>query len=312
MEIKIYTHMNPKPYHLQIPAKTHFFNLFRRFFILSGLDKVLPVFTRHRSLNTLPGKLIPPNYLYTRGSIRNTKIDGINLKLDISDTVDHSNYFAFAEPAQIVLFNAVTPGMTILDIGANIGATTLNFAKKTGQHGKVFSFEPSPYNFKKAMENISLNSLENINLINKGLGNEKKSAFLYNVNTTNNGMQRLLQQEPQKDSYEKTTVEIDTLDNCMSELDIPSPSLIKIDVEGFEYNVLLGARETLLRHKPTMFIELDDNNLREQGSTAENLVKFLTGLNYKLINASDGSFVDERTDFQNCHFDIMCTPAVHN
>ncbi len=279
---------------------------------MSGFDKVLPAFTRHRSLNTLPGKLIPPNYLYTPGSIRNAKIDGINLKLDISDTVDHSNYFAFEEPAQKVLFNAVKPGMTILDIGANIGATTLNFAKKTGKIGKVFSFEPSPYNFRKAEQNLSLNKLQNIHLINRGLGNERKEAFLYNVNTTNSGMRRLLRQDPQKDSYEKTKVEIDTLDNCMFELSIPSPDLIKIDVEGYEYNVLLGGKETLQRDKPVLFIELDDNNLREQGSNAKELVEFLIPLQYKLVNANDGSPVDGQTDFEGCHFDILCTPDDHN
>lgn len=304
--------MNPNPYHLQIPAKTHFFNLFRRLFILSGIDKMLPAFTRHRSLNALPAKLIPPNYLYSPGSIRTTKVNGINLKPDIIDTVDHSNYFAFDEPAQVMLYSVVEPGMTVIDIGANIGATTLNLAKKTGPLGKVYSFEPGPYNFKRALENISLNNFKNIKLINKGLGHEKATAFLYNVNANNSGMQRLLTQAPPKSSYEKMKVEIDTLDNCIASMEIPSPSLIKIDVEGYEYNVLLGAEQTLLRHKPVMFIELDDNNLREQGSTAETLVEFLVQMGYTIMNAADGSAVVVDTDFQNCHFDILCTPHVQN
>lgn len=48
--------MNPKPFHLQISAKPQFFNFFRRFFIVCGVDKILPVFTIHSSTNTLATK----------------------------------------------------------------------------------------------------------------------------------------------------------------------------------------------------------------------------------------------------------------
>lgn len=301
--------MNPKPYHLQISAKTQLFNFFRRFFIVSGIDKLLPAFTRHNSMNTLAAKLIPPNYLYASGSIRTVEIDGINLKLDISDTVGHSNYFAVDEPAQIVLYNFVKPGMNVIDIGANIGATTLNLAKKTGATGEIFSFEPSPYNYRRAWQNISLNNFRNIKLINQGLGNEKTTAFLYNVNSHNRGMQRLLKGNSENDLYEKTAVEIDTLDNSMQKFSIPPPSFIKIDVEGFEFNVLLGGKETIMKHKPALFIELDDNNLREQGNTARELVELIIQFQYKIINATNGGEVDDKTNFTNCHFDILCTPA---
>ena len=301
--------MNPKPYHLQISAKTQFFNFFRRFFILSGVDRLLPAFTRHTSMNALAAKLIPPNYLYAPESIRTTKADGINLKLDISDTVGHSSYFAVDEPAQVVLYNFVKPGMKVIDIGANIGATTLNLAKKVGSGGEVFSFEPSPYNYRRAFQNISLNNFGNIKLLNQGLGNEKTTAFLYNVNPNNRGMQRLLKEGNENNSYEKTSVQIDTLDNSMVNFSIPAPSFIKIDVEGYEFNVLLGGKKTILCHKPVLFIELDDNNLREQGNTAKELVELIIQFQYKITNAASGSIVDENTNFDNCHFDILCTPA---
>ncbi|MEO6289234.1 MAG: FkbM family methyltransferase [Ginsengibacter sp.] len=304
--------MNPKPYHLQMSAKTQFCNFFRRFFIISGIDKILPVFTRHSGMNTFAAKLIPPNYLYSPNSVRKVALDGINFKLDVSDTVGHSNYFAVNEPAQLLLYNFVQPGMVVIDIGANIGATTLNLANKVGVGGKVFSFEPSPYNYQLALENISLNNFSNIKLINQGLGNEKATAFLYNVNTHNRGMQRLLKHTGENAIYEKTKVEIDTLDNSMKFFSIPSPSFIKIDVEGYEYNVLVGGKETLSKHQPFLFIELDDNNLGEQGRTAKELVQLITGFQYKIINAATGRDVDETTDFRNCHFDILCTPCQSN
>ncbi len=301
--------MNPKPYHLQISAKTQFFNFFRRLFIVLGIDKILPVLTRNSGMNTFAAKLVPPNYLYSPNSIRSTELDGIKLKLDISDTVGHSSYFAIDEPAQVVLYNFVKPGMMVIDIGANIGATTLSLAKKVGSEGKVYSFEPSPFNYRRAFQNISLNDFANIKLINQGLGNEKTTAFLYNVNPNNLGMQRLLKENEENKSYEKTPVTIDTLDNSMKKFEIPSPSFIKIDVEGYEFNVLVGGKETILKHKPALFIELDDNNLREQGNTAKELIELIIHLQYKIMNAANGSVVDEHTNFANCHFDILCTPA---
>jgi len=298
--------MKAKPYHLHIPFKTKFFNFFRRFFIFSGFDKILAKYTRHKTIKSFAAKLIPPNYLYTQGTLRNCEVDGINFQLDISDTVGHSNYFNIDEPAQQLLYKMVQPGMVIIDIGANIGATALNFAKKVSD-GKVFSFEPSPYNYQKASKNISLNSFSNITLINQGLGNEKTTAFLYNVNPNNRGMQRLLNVEGENTAYEKTAVEIDTLDCSMQKFSIPKPSLIKIDVEGFEYKVIQGGKETISKYRPALFIELDDNNLREQGNTANELVQLIQQLQYKIINAATGNPVNENTDFTDCHFDILCT-----
>jgi FkbM family methyltransferase len=259
-------------------------------------------------MNTLAAKLVPPNYLYPPGLQRTAVIDGIHLKLDISDTVGHSSYFAINEPAQLVMYHYVKRGMNIIDVGANIGATTLSLAKRVGLSGEIFSFEPSPYNYKLAHENISLNNFSNIKLINQGLGDQKTTAFLYNVNTNNRGMQRLLKNDSENSSYEKSSVQIDTLDNSMNNLSIPSPSFIKIDVEGYEYNVLLGGKGTILKYKPALFIELDDNNLREQGSNAKELIQLIKQFEYKIINAATGIIVDENTNFINCHFDILCTP----
>ena len=154
-----------------------------------------------------------------------------------------------------------------------------------------------------------MNQFDNIKLINQGLGNEKTTAFLYNVNANNGGMQRLLKENERNISYEKTAVNIDRLDNSVIKFSIPRPSFIKIDVEGYEFNVLMGGKETILKYRPALFIELDDNNLREQGRTAKELIELIIHFQYKIINAATGSAVDENTKFTNCHFDILCTPA---
>jgi FkbM family methyltransferase len=298
--------MKPKPYHLYLSPKTKFLNFLRRFFILSGTDKILADFMRRGKMNSLSAKLIPPNYLYSSSTFRNCNIDGIKFFLDVSETNGHSNYYSLNE-GQELLFSNIKEGMTVIDIGANIGAITLKCAKKVGLQGKVFSFEPSPINFKRANKNISLNKFNNITLINQGLGNEKSTAFLYNVNPSNRGMLRLLQDNDQNNSFEKEEVEIDTLDNSIQKFSIPKPDFIKIDVEGFEYKVLQGAIETLGNYKPILFIELDDKNLLEQKSNAKELVRFLKQLKYQIINAETSDEIDENSNFTDCHFDILCT-----
>jgi FkbM family methyltransferase len=298
--------MKNQPYHISVPPKTQFLNSFRRLFIVSGFDKVLANFTRNNKINSFPAKLIPPNYLYPPGTTRTSFYDGISFNVDISEYNGHGVYFGLNEPATQKLYSLIKPGMIVYDIGANIGVITLNIAKKMLQQGKVFSFEPSPYNFKCAKANIDRNNFSNITLLNFGLGNEKTTAFLYNVNTNNRGMQRLLQSDPNKE-FEKTEVQIDTLDNTTQALSMPAPSLIKIDVEGFELKVLKGANHIINEYKPLLFIELDDNNLREQGNTAGELVKFLMQKGYNITNATSGNKINQQTDFTNFHFDVLCT-----
>lgn len=302
--------MKTQSYHLYLSPKTKFLNFFRRFFIFSGLDKLLAHFTRNGKMDSLTAKLVPPNYLYSPGTFRKCSINGINFLLDISETNGHSNYYSLDDGYKI-LFSHINEGMNVIDIGANIGAITLQMAKKISKSGNVFSFEPSPYNFKQANKNISLNNFSNIKLINQGLGNKKETAFLYNVNPNNRGMLRLLPEDDQSKSYEKEEVEIDTLDSNMQKFSIAKPDFIKIDVEGFEYKVLQGAHETLSKFKPILFIELVDNNLREQKSNAKELIQYLKLLNYKIINAQSNDEIDENSDFTNCHFDILCTASTH-
>jgi len=265
--------MKNQSYHLIIPPKTQFLNFFRRLFIFSGFDKVLVKFTRNNKMNSFPAKLIPANYLYPSGSTRTCVNDEINFNVDISEYNGHAVYFGLREPGTQKLFSLIKPGMVVYDIGANIGVITLNIAKRIQQRGKVFSFEPGPHNFKCAKANIDLNDFSNITLLNLGLGDEKTNAFLYNVNPNNRGMQRLLQSHPGNE-FEKIQVQIDTLDNTAQTFSMPAPALIKIDVEGFELKVLKGATHIIDEYKPLLFIEVDDNNLREQGNTASELVEF--------------------------------------
>jgi FkbM family methyltransferase len=298
-----------KEYQLNITRKTRILNKIRSFFISTGIDRILAKGMRISFLNPVLNKLVPPNYLYRHGTIRAFTVKGIKFQLDISDTVGHSNYFAIHDEGHSTLYKLIKPGMVIYDIGANVGSTSLNMAKLTGSTGKVFAFEPDSTNYKTASLHFKLNNTTNIQIFNTGLGDEKRQALQYNVNEFNRGMMRILPPEEAVEGAATTEVQVDTLDNIFQNNQVSAPHLMKIDVEGFEFRVLKGARQTILKYKPTLFIELDDRNLREQQSSASELVGYLEGLGYMIKNAADNQVLTSKSEFANCHIDILCTAS---
>jgi len=94
----------------------------------------------------------------------------------------------------------------------------------------------------------------------------------------------------------------------VAEKSIRRIDLIKIDVEGFEMSVLLGARQTIERFRPKLFIELRDGFLRENGGSAMALVQWLLRLPYSVIHASSGAPIEADTDLSGCAIDIICLP----
>ena len=97
-----------------------------------------------------------------------------------------------------------------------------------------------------------------------------------------------------------------TLDLFIQRENIARLDLIKIDTEGFEMNVLLGTEKTILRFHPKLFIELDDDMLRRQQSSASELLNWLIQREYKIFDAETNSPVSAKQSFVHCHFDIIC------
>jgi FkbM family methyltransferase len=123
-----------------------------------------------------------------------------------------------------------------VDIGANVGSYTILACSAVGARG--VAFEPVPSTYKRLVENMRLNHLdEKVKCINKGVGAQQGTiAFTSDSDTTNHA----LASGEQCDN--KVTVEVTTLDTALAG---EHPSLIKIDVEGYETPVLEGAREIL-------------------------------------------------------------------
>jgi FkbM family methyltransferase len=172
----------------------------------------------------------------------------------------------------------------------------------------VLGFEPDSVNYQKALKNIGLNSFDNLEVVNKGLGPAEATARLFRVNEGNAGMNRILPEtgEGERGPIGSDVIEIVALDDFAAERGLPPIDLIKIDVEGYEMNVLRGAQGILRQHRPILFIELDDDNLRVQNDSAAQLVSFLEGHGYRIYRADNKKKVTSADDFTACHFDIIC------
>lgn len=294
--------MEQKKYHLKISVKTKILNFFRQAFKLAILEKTLVRLNTKRAW--LVKKIIPPNYLYKKGSHRAISRNGIRYSLDISQVVDHLLYFGFDDNAYASVTTDIKNAAVIFDVGANIGTTTLFFAQKNPR-ATIYAFEPHPDTFIRLKENIALNDFSNTLLINEGLGEKMEYLNLYEVNSSNPGMNRIKRKDNDHD-YPFKTVYINTIDQFVKVNKIEKIDFIKIDVEGFELSVLKGAEETLKASKPIIFLELDDNNLQENGATAKTLIEFLMAVGYQQIyRACSQQPVTANTNFGNCHFDVI-------
>ncbi len=283
--------------------KTIILNQFRKVFQIPFLEQQLRNLVQGKDSQSAIGRLVPNNYQYPLSSIRKFTHLGVNLELDIHDYVSHYLYFGFKDAGHLQLMNLVKPGDVVLDIGTNYGTTILQFAKHVGKEGFCYGFEPDLLNYDICQKQIAHNSLTNIKVENIGLGEQEGSFFMVVENEANRGCNKVF--DAPKNEKESTKITIKTLDSWVEENSLSQIDLIKIDVEGFEYNVLKGALKCLEEFNPTLFIELDDNNLREQNCSAKEVVMFLQNLNYLVYHSVTGEKISTASNFENCHYDVI-------
>lgn len=141
-----------------------------------------------------------------------------------------------------VLMDDLHPGDSAFDIGANVGVHSVFLAKKVGPNGRVIAIEPESMNFSRLKKNIDLNKLGNIIPIRAALGDRKDIGGLYIKKRIGRGAISLIRDEGSEYCQE---VPILTGDDLVTNHGLPIPSALKIDVEGYEYLVLLGIKRIL-------------------------------------------------------------------
>lgn len=173
-------------------------------------------------------------------------------------------------------------GGTFWDIGANIGLFSLLASKIVGADGNVVAFEPSPDVFALLRANTAGNSL--IQVFQYGIGNAEgtmsfaaqgtgsSSSFVQEVTELNRDHNR-------GQRIENVSVTMRKIDTLLDEM--PPPSLAKIDVEGFELEVLRGAERLLSEVRPTLVIEVHPPQLTMSSGSEAALLELLTRRRYQ-------------------------------
>ncbi|MCX6140207.1 MAG: FkbM family methyltransferase [Candidatus Kapabacteria bacterium] len=182
------------------------------------------------------------------------------MRLDITEFLQAHLYLfgSYELPTVRFIRSVLKPGDTAFDIGAQIGYLTLAMATAHPEPVRVVSFEPESHNLERLRSNIALNPGVNVSIVEKAASNVNGVLRLYLSHDHNSGTHSTIPNgvNVSNDFVEIPSVTLDTylLDNQISNL-----RLIKIDVEGGELEVILGAERILRELCPIIVMEMSDS-----------------------------------------------------
>jgi len=205
--------------------------------------------------------------------ILNKKIDLVKTKLEnfdfyykkgdkvIGERIDLGKYEEFETK---LFLERLNENMTVVDVGANIGYYSLLAAKRVK---KVIAIEPDRQCGEILKINIEKNNLKNVKIIEVAAGRKKEKKYLVR-DKENMGNSRIKPNLPKSLFDKRDLILVDSLDNMLK--NEQKIGLIKIDVQGWEPEVILGGKKVLKRDRPEMFLEYSPsdylkNNLDEKG-----------------------------------------------
>ena len=189
------------------------------------------------------------------------------------------------EVKEIFLEN-ISPGGVVIDIGSNIGDYTLLACKKVGTSGKVLSFEPLSETFLTLNRNLQLNEITNCMYFQKAVGKKPGLANLYKNNLSGT-MGHLDSSLNGEDLIKRDEIEVLTIDDVLISEHIDTVNMIKIDVEGFEHEVLLGCLQSFKENKiKKILCEVHFKYLESKGKSEETIYDLLHEYNFTITQIS--------------------------
>lgn len=228
--------------------------------------------------------MLDPKYHFTKAfkGTSEVVVNGFKMKLDLRNDVGISrDLFLFKKREHVsvdyVLDNHVfKQGTDIIDIGANIGYYAMLEARSIGDTGMVYAIEPVRKNFENLNSNIELNGIQNIKTFHIAIGDKKGVA---EMNVAEKGNFSSVS-EINHVAYEgKEKVDMTTLDIFSEEMSV-TPSLVRMDVEGYESKIIQGMSK-LLTKKPALLIEIHPHIL--SSDETEDMFSRLIEAGYKTV-----------------------------
>jgi len=193
------------------------------------------------------------------------------MHLNLQSWVERRTYFTgryYQHEIEELLHSLLQPGDQFIDVGANIGMVSLIAASRIGSKGRGLAFEPNPEVHQRLKSHFEINDISNIAVVPFAVGDQPGTATL-SVQGRNTGLGTLTRSDPGKGRT--VEVEVARVDDFAGELAEGRPTVIKIDVEGYECRVLAGMANLLSRPETVLIVEVTDEMLRRVGSSSRNL-----------------------------------------
>ena len=239
--------------------------------------------------------------LFGLGACAKVRRRGVNWSLDLREGIDFAIYLTGSfEPNTIAAYKKILKnGDVALDIGANIGAHTLHLAAAVGASGHVYALEPTADIYLKLKDNLH----QNPDLKDRV---EAHQVMLMAENDLDLPTE-IYASWPLKGSNKAHALHggvgistegatIKSLDSMIEDLKLEKVTLIKMDVDGYEMDVLSGAVETIRRFRPVVIFEHSPYTSEERILDPNKIIKFFKSLNYSFYDLSGNSL----TGTQGC------------
>jgi FkbM family methyltransferase len=184
------------------------------------------------------------------------ELEGMPMLLDMQNEKDF--WLGTYEPEmQSALRELIRPGMTVYDVGANIGYVTLMLAKHVGVEGKVYAFEALPDNVDRLRRDVALNGFNDRVIVYAGAVAAEAGEVKFLVHPSG-GMGKAAGSAGRTDEHYQREITVPgvSLDEFVYAQGNPPPQAVKMDIEGGEVMALPGMRRVLAEVRPLMLMEL--------------------------------------------------------
>ncbi|MFN8486674.1 MAG: FkbM family methyltransferase [Caldilineaceae bacterium] len=187
----------------------------------------------------------------------------------------------------ITCLDSLPQPITIYDIGANYGFYSLvaaSYSQTQHKHIMIFAFEPDSQNYERLVRGISLNSFDNIKPLQLAVANKTTGTqrILPLFGSGENATLGYTDIENQDLNYQSCKVL--AIDDLVEQKEILPPTLVKMDIEGYELEALYGMTTVLTQYKPQLLLEIHSEYLQRLGASPDELFTYMSKFGYKWIH----------------------------
>lgn len=212
--------------------------------------------------------------------------DSILIRCDLKNFIEKQLFFQGMQRGDLGVYFYIKKNLTkekvFLDIGAAIGTFSLIAAKLAK---KVIAFEPLSFHYNRLKQNIELNKFDNIETYQFALGDSCRDVEICIPDSVNTGMSHIVSKTSENNLMKSNiqSIKMITLDYFVKKYNVDRIDLIKMDVEGFELNILEGADKTIKKFKPEIIMEVNSSHLNRFGKKLENLFNLVHVYKYEMF-----------------------------